>query len=326
MLITGAGGFVGANLTRRLLRDGHETHVVVRPSSRPWRLEEVYQDLRLHEADVADGARIGALVRAVRPEWVFHLAAFGAYPTQQGIDRMVATNLMGAVALINACIREGVETFVQTGSSSEYGFQDHPSAEADRIEPNSDYAVTKAAATHYCSHIGRTAVMNAITLRLYSIYGPYEDADRLIPNLIVHGLRGGFPPLVSPQTARDFVYVEDAVSAILRTAAVAGGLPRGGVYNVASGVQSTLADVVGRVRLLLRIDAEPSWSTMPQRCWDTQVWIGSTARMAQDVGWRASIGLDEGLERTIGWLRANPRWLPYYNSRVIDRSRGAGES
>ena len=92
----------------------------------------------------------------------------------------------------------GVETFVNTGSSSEYGLKDHPPAEDESVEPNSIYAAAKAAATMLCQQAAASDGMNVSTLRLYSTYGPWEDPNRLIPALAVEGLRGEFPPLVAP--------------------------------------------------------------------------------------------------------------------------------
>ena len=102
------------------------------------------------------------------------------------------------MTLLDACAEAGVEAFVYTGSSSEYGYKDHPPREDEMLEPNSHYAITKAAATHYCQFVAVQHDINAIAVRLYSIYGPFEDPSRLMPTLIDHGLRGTLPPLVSP--------------------------------------------------------------------------------------------------------------------------------
>ena len=82
VLLTGGTGFVGANLSRRLLEDGHEVHLTVRPTSPRWRIEATLSDLRLHEVDLADREALARLVKGIRPDWVFHLAAHGAYPFQ----------------------------------------------------------------------------------------------------------------------------------------------------------------------------------------------------------------------------------------------------
>ena len=301
-LVTGASGFVGANLARRLVRDGHDVHLLLRPEYQPWRVRAIADRVHLHEADITNADDVRRMMQSAHPDYVFHLAAFGAYSHQRDLDRMVATNIVGTARLLDAAVEAGVKAFVHSGSSSEYGLKNTAAREDDRLEPNSDYAVTKGAATHYCRHVAVSRDFNAITLRLYSIYGPWEAPTRLVPVLLTHALRGEWPPLTPPSTARDFVYVDDAVEAMLAVAA-APSVPRGAIYNVCSGVQTTLADVVDTVRDLLAIEAEPRWSTMAPRDWDTDRWVGSPDAIAQAVGWRATTPLREGLSRTLAWMR-----------------------
>jgi UDP-glucose 4-epimerase len=316
VIVTGAGGFVGANLARRLLRDGHDIHLLVRHPGQSWRLQEIAGDVRLHEGDLQDRDGMRRIVSEVKPDWVFHLAAYGAYPTQTAVERMVNTNLMGSVTLLEACAETGIDAFVHTGSSSEYGYKDHPTVEDETLEPNSFYAITKAAATHYFQLIARQRNMHAVTVRLYSIYGPYEEPTRLIPTLIVHGLERRLPPLVSPQTARDFVYVDDAVEAMLQVASQ-NALPRGSIYNVCTGQQSSLEYVVSSARQILGIVEEPIWSSMPQRSWDTNAWVGSPAALESATGWRPRIDLPTGLEKTKAWFREKPQRLRFYASQIF---------
>jgi dolichol-phosphate mannosyltransferase len=300
ILITGGSGFVGANLARRALRDGHEVHLLLRPGHQTWRIDEIRGDVRLHEADLQDRAGVSAAIRNVRPDWVFHLAAYGAYSGQQDMEQMASTNLLGCAALLDACAQTGIGAFVNAGSSSEYGLKDHAPDEDEALNPNSHYAITKAAATHYCRFISRAGGPNAVTARLYSVYGPYEDPGRLIPTLIANGLNGKLPPLVSPETARDFVFVDDAVDAMIGLASAA--VPRGSIYNVCSGVQTTLREVVETARQLMAVPEEPAWGSMPARSWDTAVWVGTGARLERDLGWRASTTFAAGLKQTLEWV------------------------
>jgi UDP-glucose 4-epimerase len=316
VVITGASGFIGANLTRRLLREGHETHVLLRSSHQPWRLDEILDHVHGHEVALEDREAVSRAVREINPDWVFNLAAYGAYSSQIGIERMVSTNLLGCAALVDACAQVGVEAFVQTGSSSEYGYKDHAASEDERVQPNSHYAITKAAATHYCQLAARLHGLNIVTARLYSIYGPYEEPNRLIPTLVAYGTRGQFPPLVSPWIARDFVHVDDAVEAILQVATMKPA--RGGaVYNICSGMQSRLDSVVATVRKLMNINAEPVWANMQPRSWDTDTWLGSPDLMARQVGWRSKLDLEAGLRLTIDWFKANSKWLKFYSNRIF---------
>lgn len=306
VLLTGGTGFVGANLARRLLTQGHRVHLLVRPTYRPWRLVEVLSDLSLHEADLGDREQVTGLFRQVRPEWVFHLAAYGAYSAQTGADAMVRTNLVGTWHLLEAGLALGFEAFVQAGSSSEYGWKQAPACEDDRLEPNSDYAVTKAAATLLGESLARRHGARVTTLRLYSVYGPWEEPTRFLPTLIAHGLEKRLPPLVDPAVARDFVHVDDVCEAFLR-AAVAGSLPA--IVNVGTGTQTTIGQVVDLARRTFGIASEPTWGTYPRRAWDTTSWVADTVRMRRDLG-LSPRPLTEGFAETVDWARQHRGTLP----------------
>lgn len=301
-LVTGAGGFVGANLARQLAADGHQVIGTCRPESDLWRLRGA-TGVEVRPLDVCDESAVDALIADVAPQWVFHLAAHGAYSWQTDTRQIFRTNLLGTVNLVDACRRGGAcEAFVHAGSSSEYGFKDHaPDELDDALEPASDYAVAKAAATLY----GRQAAagddaLRIVTLRLYSVYGPYEDPRRLLPALVVRGLRGELPPLVDPDTARDFVYVDDVVRAFLLAANEA---EHGAVYNVGSARQTTIAEIVDVTRAALDIEAEPEWGSAKQRSWDTSTWVSRTDRIRAELGWEPRVSLDEGFRAMAQWLR-----------------------
>jgi nucleoside-diphosphate-sugar epimerase len=278
-LVTGAGGFVGANLVRRLLAEEGDVVALVRPGGDAWRIEEL--DLEVIEADVREAVPGGFDI-------VFHLAAHGAYSWQEDQDTIRETNVRGTENALRAGTR-----VVVAGSSSEYGLKPKAPSEDDPLEPNSPYAAAKAEAT------ALAVAQGAVVLRLYSAYGPWEEPKRLIPTLLARGLAGELPPLVSPRVARDFVHVDDVCEAFVRAA----GAPPGRVYNVGSGRQTTVAEVVRVARRLLAIDAEPEWGSMPDRRWDTETWVANPQRIRDELGWEARIGLEQGLERTLQWLR-----------------------
>src|SRR5437764_4819884 len=149
-IITGATGFVGANLATRLVADGHQVHALVRPGYSGWRIERIIDAVTLHSVDLTDVAALNDTVAQIAPEWVFHLAVYGAYSTQTVLQTMVQTNIAGTLNLIEAAVRAGAEVIVNTGSSSEYGFKVVAPGESDCAEPNSAYAVTKLSATLLC--------------------------------------------------------------------------------------------------------------------------------------------------------------------------------
>jgi nucleoside-diphosphate-sugar epimerase len=316
-LMTGAGGFVGACLARRLLADGHSVEAIVRPSSNRWRLEELAGEIRMHEADVRDRDAIDAVVAAARPDWVFHLAAHGAYSWQGDPSGIFESTVLGTLNMLDASIRVGFDAFVHSGSSSEYGLKDHAPAEDELPEPNSDYAVAKLAATTLCNSRAVRELAHIVTLRLYSVYGPWEDRRRLLPTVVSHALRGELPPLVGPQTARDFVYVDDVCEAFV-LAAGAAGRNASGIYNVGSGRQTTLREVVEAARTTFGVTAEPRWGTHRARSWDTDVWLADPRRIEHDLDWRAATGLEAGMRATASWLEGRPEPQPAYDGGAGD--------
>lgn len=306
-LLTGGSGFVGANLARRLIQEGHELHLLLRPGYRPWRIEGIRSQVRLHETELSDRKALDRLARKIRPDWVFHLAAYGSYSTQCDIDEMVRSNIQGTIHLVEACANSGFEAFVNTGSSSEYGYKDHPPSERDLLEPNSPYAVTKASGTLFCCHTAASRSLPIRTLRLYSVYGPYEEPTRLMPTLIKHGLEGRLPPLVNPEVARDFVYVEDVSEAYILAAALHETKDVGAIYNVGTGVQTSVRQVVEIARQVLPIQAEPTWGSMPDRAWDTNVWVADNRAIRERLGWAPRFSFEQGFRRMVNWCRENPR-------------------
>ena len=313
-IVTGAAGFIGANLARRLLLEGVQPHLFTAPGSARWRLDELPDHAPVVEVDLADREGLAAAVAKARPDRVFHLAAHGGYSWQTDHAAILRANVLGTSNLLEACLAGGVEVFVNTGSSSEYGLKDHAPSEEETIEPNSTYAVAKAAATMLCRLAAVRTDANVCTLRLYSTYGPWEEPRRLIPALAVEGLRGRLPPLVDPTIARDFVWVGDVVDAYLAVGYATHDEP-GAVYNVGTGVQTTIAEAVEVARDVLAVDAQPEWGSMPARAWDTSRWIADSSKIRDRLGWRPKLGFREGLAAYVEWLRERPQVLSFYEDR-----------
>jgi dolichol-phosphate mannosyltransferase len=131
----------------------------------------------------------------------------------------------------------------------------------------------------------------------------------------VRGLAKTLPPLVSPDVARDFVFVDDVVEAYLAAAGHRGPEP-GSVYNVGTGRQTSIREAVEVARRILSIDSIPEWGTMPNRAWDTSVWVANTKKVERDLGWKPRTTFEEGLSRFVRWLSESPDRLQLYRDRA----------
>jgi nucleoside-diphosphate-sugar epimerase len=300
VLVTGGSGFVGACAVRELLRRGHEVHVLLRPQSNLWRLRDILPRLHVHHGDVMDAAAVEEIFHRVRPKAVLHLATHGAYESQADARTILATNILGTLNLLESSIAAGVAAFVNAGSSSEYGFKSEPMRETDVLEPNSFYAVGKAAQTHLCRFMAQKSSMGLAVFRLFSVYGPWEEPTRLIPTLLRRA-RAGLPlTMVSPRIARDFIYIDDVLDALLNLSPVAG--MRGEVMNLGSGVETTMADVVHEVLTLLGSSSSVQWGAMPSRHWDSTRWLADPTRARELMNWGPRYTLAQGLARTAAWM------------------------
>jgi nucleoside-diphosphate-sugar epimerase len=311
VIVTGASGFVGAHLARRLLRDGHDVHLLVRENYTHWRIESIQSEMHLHGVDLGNIETLTHVVRRIQPDWVFHLAAYGSYCSQTDLCKMVQTNVVGTVNLVESCRKVGFEAFINTGSSSEYGFKDHAPSEKEWLEPNSPYAVTKASATLFCRYASQFKNVPLVTLRLYSVYGPYEEPTRLIPTLILRGLRGELPPLVNPNVAHDFIYIDDVIEAFILAASVS-GQEHGAIYNVGTGVQTSMGEVVRTAQQVLKFDVEPNWGSMPNRQWDIPVWVADNNKIREALGWFPKYNFEQGFRLTLNWFHSNPTTIDFY--------------
>src|SRR5262249_27462587 len=140
--------------------------------------------------------------------------------------------------------------------------------------PNSDYSVSKVAAANLLHYYGKRKKLPCANLRLYSVYGPYEDSSRLIPTVIRRGLEGGYPEFVSPEISRDFVYVDDVIEAFVDAALNLEKPGYGESFNIGTGQKTTIGDVAAIARQEFGLPGDPQF-TMPERRWDVADWFAN---------------------------------------------------
>jgi len=306
ILVAGACGFIGAYLCRYFASRGASVLAVDGPSGIDWRIRDV-AGVRRVKLDLTSWPDVKAVLAREQPSVVINCAAYGAYSSQTDAERIYRVNLHAVRHLLEAS-RElpRLRAFIQAGSSSEYGLNCTAPSEDGPTLPDSDYAVSKIAATAATQFYALKHGVPAWSFRLYSVYGPFEDFSRLMPKLLLEARQQKFPPLVNPSISRDFVYVDDVCRAVETLVERAPSLRPGEVYNIGTGVRTTLGDLVSLVRSTFEIDMEPEWGTMRNRAWDHPDWYADPRKAQRDFGWSASVSLRDGLVATMRWLDANP--------------------
>ena len=301
ILVFGASGFIGCNLLLHLLNVRSDVFAVTHNPRSAWRLSLANVDQsRILYCDVTYRNSVRELISSRQPGTIFDLSAYGAYSRQDDVSLIYTTNVLGSVNILEECTPETV--YVHGGSSSEYGRNCSGPLETAQLQPNSHYSISKVAASYMIDYYGSVRSMPCVNLRLFSIYGPWEEPDRFIPRLLEHGRRGTLPPLVNPRVSRDFVYVDDCVEALVRAANLASyDCVKGRSINIGTGVKTTIESAVEIIRSELSIPESPVWGSMKNRLWDEPDWFGNYQLAEELLGWQPSTPLLAGLRKTIEW-------------------------
>ncbi|WP_298798123.1 NAD-dependent epimerase/dehydratase family protein [Pseudonocardia sp. 73-21] len=289
MIVTGASGFIGSHLVRRLLSEGAEVHAV----SREPRTDGVGAG-RAWQCDLGDATAIHTLVGSLKPEVIFHLASqVSGQRDAHLVVPIFVGNLQSSVNLLRAAAAHGAPRVVLAGSMEEPGVGD------DSPVPSSPYAASKWATTAYARMYHALWELPTVVLRIAMVYGPQQRDDRkLIPYVITSLLAGQAPHLGSGNREIDWVYVDDVVEAFVAAALVAAA--PGGVFDIGSGVPMRIRDTVEMLRGITGSTVGVHFGAVADRRFDASR-IASTQASTDVLGWRSRVALEDGLARTVDW-------------------------
>jgi nucleoside-diphosphate-sugar epimerase len=309
-LVTGASGFIGSHLTRRLVRDGHEVHALTSAVSSvyPVRLLDLREQIRLHEGSLDDRSAMDALIRASRPDVVFHLGAYTHVgKSWSRVDECIGVNVQGTVNLLQALDAAGwpASRFVFTSTSEVYGDVDVPFREDGPVNPISPYSVSKYAGERYCRMFVQGRGWPLVVDRPFNAYGPAQTPDRVIPEVIVRALRRQRLAMTSGRQTREFNYVEDLADGFVR-AGVTEGID-GQILNLGSGTDVSMRDLACQILRLMGDPISPEFGALPERPTEIPRMYCDSSRARELLGWKPAISLEEGLARTIDWYSAELR-------------------
>jgi UDP-glucose 4-epimerase len=313
-LITGAAGFIGSNLVDRLLAEGHSVIGVDNLSNGvAVNLEQAHRRNRLCpgrftflRADL-QAPELADIFAGANPDAVFHLAAqvdLRASVSDPQFD--ARSNVLGTINVLEASRRTGVQRVVYAASGgSRYGAPTHlPVAETAQLDALSPYAAAKLAGEMYVRAYAGMYGMAPICLALANVYGPRQNPNVEAGVIAVFGSRmiSGRPVTVygDGTATRDYVYVDDVVDAFVR----AGQAPLRtvGTYNIGTGQQTTVAEVHRLIAAVLDASSVPLYSEA--RTGELRAIALDATKAKNDLGWKPAVGLVEGIQRTMQWLRA----------------------
>ena len=296
VLVTGATGFLGSHLTRRLLENGSEVHAV----SRIQRSTET-TGLRWWQADVADIGAARNLLRTIRPDLVYHFAGLStAAPDFELVLPTLQSLLVSTVNILTAARETGRCRVVLAASLTE------PEPSAAYPTPGSPYAAAKWASGAYARMFHRLYQLPVVMVRPFMTYGPAQDKRKVIPYVIFSFLRGEAPKLSSGNQQFDWIYIDDVVDGLLATGEVTN--VEGCTIDLGSGVSVSVSKVVEHLNNFTAARVKPMFGALPDRPLEW-VRVANTKEAYTRLRWRPRTPLEKGLERTVEWYR---RHLHYF--------------
>lgn len=301
ILITGAAGFVGSNLTRYFVSRGIKINIIIKRSSNTWRLNDIIKKTNVHYADVSDINKIKKIIKKIKPKTIYHLATHGGYSDQNDLEKIKKSILDATYNLINECKKYKFNIFINTGSSSEYGFKNKAMKESDILVPNSYYSVFKSSSSLYCQYESLKSNIQIVTIRPFHVYGPYERSNRLIPSLIKNMLSDKKVKLVSPKVSRDMIYISDVVNFYIMIANKKN--LKGEIFNLGSGKKTTIKEIYNLLKKITNYKVKNYWGSMKNRYWDQSIWYSDNSYVKNKLKWKPEVSLKKGLVNTVNWYK-----------------------
>ena len=298
VLVTGAAGFVGANLVRALQASGNEVSVFLRRESKTWRLADLIPKLKVYPVDISDKEAVQKAVAEIQPEVVYHLATYGGYPSQKDIAVTFNTNLLGSLNLFQALeSADSLKKLVNIGSSSEYGIKSEPMSEDKSCFPMSFYGISKLCMTLFCRLQGLMSSLPVCTLRLFSPYGYCDDKNRLIPQVITSALLGRDIVISNPDNKRDYIFIDDVVNAYLKV--ISKKKFKGNIINIGSGKEYSVKNITEIILKLTGSKSKLKFKKSESKITESPAWMADITKAKEILEWEPAIDITPGLKKTI---------------------------
>lgn len=309
VLVTGAGGFIASHLVEMLVLSGARVRAFIRYNSRgdtgllsvlP---ADIQEDIEIIAGDLRDQSAIQAACQGI--SHIFHLGALIAIPySYLHPEEVVTTNVLGTLNVLLAARQNGVQRMIHTSTSEVYGTALRvPIDEGHPLQGQSPYSASKIGADKLVESFYRSYDTPVVTLRPFNTYGPRQSTRAVIPTIIAQALSQDVVRLGNLYARRDLTYVADTVAGFLRVAET----PEieGETFNLGSGDEISIGDLAQRIINLIGRAVEISIDTKrlrPEKS-EVQRLLSDNSLARERLGWQPVVGLDDGLSRTIEWVR-----------------------
>lgn len=296
LLVVGGSGFIGSYVVKEGVKRGWDVCSLSLHQPNPRR--------RVPEANYIFGdiRRPESLAKLANYQFDF-VVNLGGYIDHllyaNGGYSQIEVHFIGLLNLLNALDIKYIRRFVQIGSSDEYGNALAPQIESQRELPISPYSFGKVAATHFLQMLNRTESFPAVILRLFLTYGPGQDQNRFLPQIIKGCLSDDSFATSSGKQLRDFCYIDDTVNAIFSVLDANNSI--GHVFNIASGQPVSIENVIHSVCKIIG-RGRPQFGMLPNRPLENSSLYANIAKVQDLVGWSPTVNLTKGLSSTIDWF------------------------
>jgi nucleoside-diphosphate-sugar epimerase len=301
-LLTGATGFLGSRVLRRLLDLGEEVAVILRSRSNPWRIRDSLGQVRTVIVDPVRPAVWPSVLDEVRPEVVIHLAWHGVAAAQRNDPTQIDLNLIPTLELGRATGAAGCRAFIGIGSQAEYGPRQEIAREDDPTLPSTLYGATKLAAGILLRQTFAGTDTRFAWVRVFSTYGPGDASEWFIPQLIRAMLGHQAFEMTLGEQLWDYLFVDDAAAALI---ALAQSRTAQGVFNLGSGKVVRIREVAEKVRTLAQSRGELKLGAVPYRPDQVMHLQADVSRLKSLTGWSPKVPLDLGLKLTVEGYRSH---------------------
>lgn len=301
-LVTGGAGFIGSHIVDLLLENGHEVAIVDNVST--GRVDNLNPRARFHRADIVDPSLVDVF-QAERPEVVYHEAAqMSVKASTEDPIHDARVNVIGLLNVLRASVAAGARKVVFASSGATFGNPEYlPIDEKHPQQPESPYGITKMVAEHYLRYFARDHGLAFTSLRYGNVYGPRQDAQGYgeagVIAIFIRKLMDGEAPVIhwDGEQVRDYVYVTDVARANYLAAATGDGE----CYCIGTGEGTTVNHLYQLLNEALGVEIEPRRA--PRRPGDLRTAIFNPAKARAELGWKAEVGLPEGLGATVRYWR-----------------------